>query len=236
MRGSVRLITTLGIPIRLNVGWFLVAVLVTASLVGNIFPRQFAGWDPSTYWIVGALTALFFFASVLIHELGHAIVALGEGIPVRGITLFMLGGVAELGREPEAAGSEFRIAIAGPVTSVALGLFFLALGATLAPVAIPLAAAATFLGRANLILAVFNLIPGFPLDGGRVLRAFLWKYRGNLVSATRWATQVGRGVAHFFIASGVLQLLLGSVIDGLWIAFIGWFLNNAAQSSYQQEG
>lgn len=234
MRASLTFGKIFGIPIGVHSSWFLVAALITWSLAGGYFPQEYPTWGSATYWIVGAITAALFFASVLVHELGHSIVALREGVPVRGITLFIFGGVAQIGSEPPTAGAEFRIAIAGPVTSFALaGLFgLLGLTATINPVA---AAPAVYLGRINLLLAGFNLIPGFPLDGGRVLRAALWQYAGNFRQATRWATTVGRGVAYLFILIGVGQMFLtGSFLNGLWIAFIGWFLNNAAEASNQQ--
>jgi len=233
MRGSLTLGKIFGIPIKLHTSWFLVAALVTWSLAGSYFPQEYPGWVTMTYWAVGAVTAVLFFASVLLHELGHSVVALREKVPVRNITLFIFGGVAQIGSEPRTAGAEFRIAIAGPLVSLALaGLSgLLSLGA--AGVA-PLAASAAYLARINLMLAAFNLIPGFPLDGGRVLRAVLWGLGGSLRTATWWASRVGRGVAYLFILLGVGQMFLGGFLNGLWIAFIGWFLKDAAESGYQQ--
>ena len=233
MHTALTLGKILGIPIRVHSSWFLVAALVTWSLAGGYFPQEHPGWATATYWFVGVITAVLFFASVLTHELGHSVVALREGVPVRSITLFIFGGVARIGREPPRAGAEFRIAIAGPLTSLGLagafGLLKLALAFN--PV---LAAPVTYLGRINLMLALFNLIPGFPLDGGRVLRAVLWGLGGSLRQATRWASAVGQGVAFLFILLGVGHMFLGDFLDGLWITFIGWFLNNAAESSYRQ--
>jgi len=154
-------------------------------------------------------------------------------VPVRDITLFIFGGVAQIGNEPETPGAEFRIAIAGPLTSLALASLSGLLSLGIAGAA-PLAASFSYLARINLTLALFNLIPGFPLDGGRVLRAVLWGLGGSFRRATRWATWAGRGVAYLFIFLGVSQMFLGSFLDGLWIVFIGWFINDAARSSYQQ--
>jgi Zn-dependent protease/CBS domain-containing protein len=173
---------------------------------------------------------------VLIHELGHSVVALRQGIPVRSITLFIFGGVAQIGREPPTARVEFRIAIAGPLTSLGLAGVFCLLRPVVAfnPI---LAAPVAYLGRINLMLALFNLIPGFPLDGGRVLRAVLWGLDGSFRQATRWASAIGQGVAFLFILFGMWQMFLGgfsNFLNGLWITFIGWFLNNAAESSYRQ--
>jgi Zn-dependent protease len=223
----------MGIPIRVHSSWFLVVALITWSLAGGYFPQEYPGWATATYWSVGVITAILFFASVLIHELGHSVVALREGVPVRSITLFIFGGVAQIGGEPPTARAEFRIAIAGPLTSLGLaGIFgLLGLAGAFSPV---LAAPVTYLGRINLMLALFNLTPGFPLDGGRMLRAVLWGLGGSLRQATRWASAISQGVAFLFILFGVWQMFLGDFLNGLWIAFIGWFLNNAAESSYRQ--
>jgi Zn-dependent protease len=234
MNGALTLGKILNIPIRLHVSWFLIALLVTLSLAGGLFPQQYPGWDPGTYWVVGAATAVLLFASVLVHELGHSVVALREGIPVRSITLFVFGGVAEIGREPATAGAEFRIAIAGPLTSLALAAGFGALSPLLRVVDTPLVAIAAYLAQINLLLAAFNMLPGFPLDGGRVLRSLIWYLNGSMLTATRWASSAGRGVAFLFFGVGLFQVLMGNLGGGLWIAFIGWYLNSAAQSSYQQ--
>jgi Zn-dependent protease/predicted transcriptional regulator len=234
MSGSLGLGKVLGIPIRLHATWFLVAVLVTVSLAAGFFPQQFGGWSPLTYWLVGAVTTVLFFASVLLHELGHSVVALREKVPVKSITLFFFGGVAQIGSEPPTAGAEFRIAIAGPLVSFALAAIFTGLEGVLGGVDV-LSAPLAYLGRINLLLGAFNLIPGFPLDGGRVFRALLWKVRGNFRSATLWASRLGQVVAMGFILVGVAQFFFGAgLIGGLWYGFIGWFLSNAAQSSYQQ--
>jgi Zn-dependent protease/CBS domain-containing protein len=180
------------------------------------------------------MTAVLFFVSVLLHELGHSVVALREKVPVRDITLFIFGGVAQIGGEPQTAGAEFRIAIAGPLTSLVLAGLARLLSLGVAEAA-PLAASAAYLARINLTLALFNLIPGFPLDGGRVLRSLLWGLGGSFRTATRWASGIGRGVAYLLILMGVGQMLLGGgFVNGLWLVFIGWFLNNAAQASYRQ--
>ena len=233
MRGSISLGRILGIPIQLNISWFLIAALITWSLAAGYFPQANPGWSVTTYWIVGALTSFLFFASVLLHELGHSVLALREGVPVKSITLFIFGGVAQIGREPPTAGAEFRIAIAGPLTSLGLAATFGGLGAVLSDFAV-LAVPLAYLGRINLLLALFNMIPGFPLDGGRVLRAALWAFRGDLGNATRWAARTGQAIAFGFIGVGVLQFVFGGFGNGLWLAFIGWYLNNAARASYQQ--
>jgi Zn-dependent protease/CBS domain-containing protein len=233
MRGSLSLGRILGIPIRLHVSWFLIAGLVTWTLAAGYFPQENPGWTPTTYWVVGAIASLLLFASVLLHELGHSVLALREEVPVKSITLFAFGGVAQIGREPPTAGAEFRIAIAGPLTSLGLAAVFGSLGALLADYAL-LATPLAYLGRINLLLALFNMIPGFPLDGGRVLRAALWHFGGSLRNATRWASRAGQAIAFLFISLGAIQFLLGGLVNGLWFAFIGWYLNGAARASYQQ--
>jgi Zn-dependent protease len=201
MNSSLTLGRIFGIPIRLHISWVLIALLVTFSLAGGIFPQQYPGWDTATYWVVGAITAVLFFGSVLVHELGHSVVALREGIPVRNITLFIFGGVAQIGREPATAGAEFRVAIAGPLTSLALAAGFGALSPVLRVLDTPLVAMASYLAQINLLLAAFNMIPGFPLDGGRVLRSLIWRWKGSVLTATRWASTVGRGVPLCLSAS-----------------------------------
>jgi len=233
MRATITFGRILGIPIGANASWFLVLALVTWSLAEGYFPASYPGWTAGTYWIVAAVTSLLFFGSVVVHELGHSVVARREGVPVRAITLFIFGGVSQITREPPTAGSEFRIAIAGPLTSIGLGVVFGALGALLAPIPV-LAAPAVYLGRINLFLGVFNLLPGFPLDGGRILRALIWARGRNFRTATRWASNVGHAVAFVFILLGVGQMVSGHISDGLWIAFLGWFLHSAAEASYQQ--
>jgi Zn-dependent protease len=230
---SLNLGKILGIPIKLHASWFLVALLLTISLGGSYFPQRYPQWADAAYWSIGALTAIFLFVSVLLHELGHSVLALREKVPVRSITLFFFGGVAQIEREPPSAGAEFRIAIAGPLTSVGLAGFFAVLGNLFADYS-TLAAPLAYLSRINLTLALFNMIPGFPLDGGRVLRATLWGLGGSLRSATRWAARLGRAIGYIFIALGIGQFFLMASPGGLWLVFIGWFLNNAARANYQQ--
>lgn len=222
-----------GIPIRIHVSWLLVFGLVAWSLAAGYFPHEYPGWAAGTYWVVGAITALIFFASILIHELGHCWVALRNRIPIRSITLFVFGGIAQIAREPGAPAVEARVAIAGPVTSFVLaGLFG---GTWLVVRDVPaLAAPAIWLARINFMVAAFNLVPGFPLDGGRLFRALVWRFTGSLRRASRAASAVGQAVAFGFIGWGILTALNGNVIGGMWIALIGWFLQNAAAASYAE--
>jgi Zn-dependent protease len=235
MKSSLRLGKVFGIPIGINYTWFIVFALVTLSLATAYFPGRYSDWTVAGYWTVGILTSVLFFASVLIHELAHSVVALAWGIPVKSITLFIFGGVASIGREPDRPLVEFLVAIAGPMSSLllALGFGLLWLGGQLLGVA-PLAALGLYLGGINLSLALFNLLPGFPLDGGRVFRSVVWAMTGNMNRATRWAAGTGRAVAILMIVGGGIMLLTGNWTGGLWLAFIGWFLDNAASQSAQQ--
>jgi Zn-dependent protease len=230
MNSGLYLTRIWNIPIRLHLSWFIIFGLVTWSLANGYFPQAYPALPAVQYWLLGALTSLLFAASVMLHELGHAWFALRAGVPVRSVTLFIFGGVAQIEKEPPTPGAEFRIAIAGPLVSLALaGLFG---GLWLLDRAVPvLAAPSEWLGRINLSLALFNLIPGFPLDGGRVLRAVIWKLGGDFARATRLASTGGQIVAFGFIAFGVWTIFTGNLYNGLWLAFIGWFLQNAAAYS-----
>lgn len=233
IRNALRLGRIWGIEIGIDWSWFLVFALVTWTLSAHVFPLEYRG-SPSVYWLTGVLTSLLFFASVLAHELGHSVVALRTGLPVRSITLFIFGGVAQIAREPSRPSQEFLIAVAGPLVSVALGTLF-GLLAQAAPSPSPLGALAGWLARINFLLALFNLLPGFPMDGGRIVRAALWGVTGDLLRATRIASWAGRGIAYLIMLAGVLLAFLrGDWLSGLWFVFIGLFLENAASASYQQ--
>ncbi|MDQ7030039.1 MAG: site-2 protease family protein [Ardenticatenia bacterium] len=228
----LRIARLFGIPISVDASWFLIFALVTFSLASSYFPARYPHWSPMAYWIVGLITSLLFFLSVLLHELAHSLMTQALGQRVRGITLFIFGGVAELEGEPRRAIDEFLIAAVGPATSVALGVGFFLLG-WLAPVA-QVQVASRYLGFVNILLALFNLIPGFPLDGGRILRSLVWAVTGSFTRASRIASGVGEVIAWLFILVGALLALRGLVFNGLWLAFIGWFLLNAARASYRQ--
>jgi len=232
MRHNVPLGRIIGIPIGLDLSWFLIFGLLTWSLAASYYPAEFHGWTPALYWITGAATALLLFASVLLHELGHSVVALRYKIPVRSINLYIFGGVAEIGAEPPSAKAELAIAIAGPIVSLALAALF-TLAKPFAAASAPLFGIAKYLAYMNTALFVFNLIPGYPLDGGRVFRAAVWGYTHNLRRATLIAASVGRFFGFVFIFVGVWQVFAGN-LGGLWMAFIGWFLDNAASSQVQQ--
>jgi Zn-dependent protease len=184
---------------------------------------------------MGAVAAVLFFASVLAHELAHSVLARSRGLGVRDIVLFIFGGVSEITDESKTPGTEVLVAVVGPLTSVLVGVFFLLVAMVARDPAPPVAAVCTYLGIINLILAAFNLIPGFPLDGGRVLRGILWKITGDMDRSTMWAARIGQLVAYFFIFYGLVTFFFsGNQLGGLWMAFIGWFLENAALSSYRQ--
>lgn len=232
MDTSLRIGKIFGIPIGLHISWFLIFGLLTWSLAGGYFAQAYPQVPALVHLLLAVVTSGLFFASVLAHELGHSVVALREKIPVRGITLFIFGGIAQIGKEPPSAGAEFRIAIAGPLVSLALAGGFGALW--LLDRGIPyLAAPSEYLMRINFILAVFNLIPGFPLDGGRVLRAVVWQISGSFQRANQVAVISGQLVAFGFIGLGIFTILRGQFFNGLWLAFIGWFLQNAAASASQ---
>lgn len=235
MSGSIHVGTIAGISIDINWSWLIILVLLTVSLATGWFPQIYHGWSAGAYWAAGLIAAILLFVSVLVHELAHSLVANARGVPVKSITLFIFGGVSNIEREPASAGTEFFIAIVGPLTSLVIGVIAFFLGAALLPVSAFLAAILSYLGVANLLLGVFNLIPGFPLDGGRVLRSIIWGITGSLKTATRWASGVGEAVAVLFILFGLFELFfLGDLLGGIWIAFIGWFLWQAARTANTQ--
>jgi Zn-dependent protease/CBS domain-containing protein len=223
-----------GIPIELDYSWFLIAALITWMLAVNYYPAEFKGGTSVEYWSMGAVTAILFFASIVIHELAHSWVALRYKVPVSRITLFIFGGVSQIAGEPPSAGAEFLIAIVGPLTSFALAALFFILEPLLMNIA-PALAVAKYLALINGILGLFNLVPAFPLDGGRVFRAIVWGANKNFRRATLIAASTGRFFGFLFIVWGVWQVLRGNVVNGLWIAFIGWFLESAAGAQIQQQ-
>jgi len=239
-----------GIEIRIDWSWILIFLLVTWDLAVEL-PSFNKTWSTGFTWLLAVIGAALFFSSVLVHELAHSLVSKAKGLEVSNITLFLFGGVSNIQREPPSARDEFQITIVGPLTSIALGvLFSLIANASYNRMAhpvsgfanlSPLTAVAVWLGYINILLGIFNLIPAFPMDGGRVLRSIIWAATHNLQVATRWASQVGQGIGWLFIISGIYLVFGGTlpffgtgVIGGIWLAFIGWFLHSAAQASYQQ--
>lgn len=234
MPGSLRIGTIAGIEISLHVSWLIIIVLLTWSLATGWFAALYPGWSPSVYWVVSLGASVLLFASVLAHELAHSLVARARGLPVKNITLFIFGGISNIEQEPQHPGVEFQMALVGPLTSLFIGgLALLLLWATRGGTS-PLAALLGYLGVMNVLLGLFNLVPGFPLDGGRVLRAVVWKVSGSVHLATRVATFAGQVVAYVLIFIGLLFFFTGSLFDGLWLGFIGWFLLNGAQSASAQ--
>jgi len=236
MSGNISLGRVFGIPLRLNYTWFIIFALVTYSLV--LYPLVEPPYPTIEQRIIlGILTSLLFFASIITHELAHSILAIRNNIPVKEITLFVFGGVSQITKEATHPRAELSIAIVGPLTSLALagifyGLHFLLAGAQ----QILAASLMQWLAWINVFLAVFNLIPGFPLDGGRIFRALVWHRTHDYHRATRIATKVGQGIAYAFIVAGgiVLIFALQLWLNGVWLIFIGWFLRDAARASYQQ--
>jgi len=236
MRSSIRLGRLFGIEVGLHYSWFIIALLITMSL-GSQFQARHAEWGSTVIWSLSILTSLLFFVTLLAHELSHALVARTRGLTTKAITLFALGGVAQIEKEPEDAKTEFLVGIVGPFSSAVIGCVSLAVAWSLgwrmgSGPETPLHAMFVWLGYINLSLAAFNMIPGYPLDGGRILRSILWLTSGNVQVATRRAANVGKAIALLFIGFGIFRFFGGAGFGGLWIAFIGWFLMQAATASY----
>lgn len=235
MRSSIRLGRLFGIEIGLHYSWFLIAFLITMSL-GSQFQASHAEWGSSVIWSLSILTSLLFFVTLLAHEMSHALVARAHGLSTKAITLFALGGLAQIEKEPEDAKTEFLVGAVGPFSSAVMGAASLAIAWALgwrigSEPATPVRAMFVWLGYINLTLAAFNMIPGYPLDGGRILRSILWMKSHDALKATRNAAMTGKIFALLFIAFGVFQFFGGAGFGGLWIAFIGWFLLQAATAS-----
>jgi len=232
-RQNIPLGKILGIEIGLDYSWFVIFLLLTWMLAVSYYPSEFKDWSHALCWFMGATTAIMLFASVLLHELGHSVVALQYKVPVRSINLFLFGGVAQIGAEPPSAIADFLIALAGPLVSLVLAGFFCIVQFLVAG-SEPLLGLARYLAYINVALVLFNLIPGYPLDGGRVLRAVVWAISGNMRRATLIAANVGRFFAFMLIFAGIWQMFTGNFGGGIWIAFIGWFLDSAASAQVQQ--
>ena len=238
-----RLVRLLGIPVFVDASWLIIFALLTLSLA-NVFPELMEQFfpavapllAPSTYWLMGLLAALAFFLCILLHEFGHALVARSQHMPIRGVTLFLFGGVAEIEEDPPSAKAELLMAIAGPAVSVVLAgvLAALAWAGAAAGWPAPLVLVLAYLATINMVVLAFNMLPAFPLDGGRVFRAVLWGAMGSQRRATYVATLIGKGFAWLLIAWGLISLLGGNGLGGVWMCLIGVFLHSAAQSSYQQ--
>jgi Zn-dependent protease/CBS domain-containing protein len=236
LRTNIRLFKVFGIPIEVNISWFIIFALVSWSLVSLYFPTRYPDLSVASHWGMGLVAALMLFASVVLHELGHSYVAKTHGVPIKRITLFLFGGVSQLSKESSDPITEIKIAIAGPGVSYVLmavffGLYFVASRGNTPQSVAPVL---KYLAYVNGILGTFNLIPGFPLDGGRLLRAAIWKVTGDLRRSTYIATRVGGVVGIAFIAIGFLSVFRGLFVFGLWMVLIGFFLRQAAEASYVQ--
>jgi Zn-dependent protease/predicted transcriptional regulator len=238
VQAQVKLGRISGISIGLHYSWFIIAVLIVLSL-GDRFHAVNPRWGETMIWTAAIVTAVLFFVTLLLHELAHSLLAKARGLRVRAITLFALGGVSQIESEAADAKSEFWIAIVGPLTSLSIGIILLAIARLAGWIpgtepASPFGAVLLWLGYINITLAAFNMIPGYPLDGGRVLRAVIWWITRSADRATRLAAQVGQVVAFIFILLGLFQFFKGQSFGGLWMAFIGWFLLDASRGSYVQ--
>jgi Zn-dependent protease/CBS domain-containing protein len=232
----VTLFRLFGFEVRVDASWLIIAVLITWSLAAGFFPREYAGLPASDYWWMGVSGAIGLFFSIVFHEFFHSLVARRLGLPMKGITLFVFGGVAEMDEEPESPRVEFLMAAAGPASSIVLGFILYAVYVGGYGYGWPsqVIGVLYYLAYMNWVLAAFNLFPAFPLDGGRILRATLWKWKNNLKWATRKASAVGKGFGLFLILTGVVNLLMGNFIGGFWLFLIGMFLRGAAEASYRQ--
>lgn len=232
---SIRLFKLAGFQISIDLSWFILFFLISWSLASAVFPYFISGLESTTYWIMGITGALGLFASIVFHELSHSLIARRFGLQMKGITLFVFGGVAEMTEEPPSAKAEFFMAIAGPLASIFLGLILLGLTSLGRSQAWnqPFVMVINYLGSLNIILAIFNLIPAFPLDGGRVLRSILWHFKKDLNRATRISANIGSFFGIVLIVVGVFSFVTGAFISGIWWILIGFFIRNAAQMSYQ---
>ncbi|MDP2689849.1 MAG: site-2 protease family protein, partial [Deltaproteobacteria bacterium] len=230
-----KLFRVFGIQISIDYSWFIVFILFAWSLSYGYFPFKYPGLGTGTYIVMGVVSALLLFACVLVHELSHSVTANRLGLDIHEITLFIFGGVAQLTKEPEDAKAELKIAIAGPIASAVLAAVFGVLAAFIRGTPYTtLYAILAYLSFINIVLLVFNMIPGFPLDGGRVLRALWWVKTGDLNRSTKVASSIGKGFALFLIILGFFQILMGNFIGGIWAVLIGFFVQQAAESGYQQ--
>jgi Zn-dependent protease/CBS domain-containing protein len=224
-----------GIQFRLHYGWFIIFGLVSVFLATQVFPDTLDNADDLKLWIMGITTSLLFFASVIVHELAHSLIGRANGMKVKSITLFIFGGAANMSEEAETAGSEFKMALAGPASSLGLAGIFYVLYINLNGQSPELAVMNYWLAQINLILAVFNLIPGFPLDGGRILRAAFWQQTKDLTKSTRISTIAGQIFGYFFIAAGIFIVIrTQDWLSGVWLGLLGWYLSDTARTSFRQ--
>ena len=239
MRGSLKLFSIYGIPVDINATWLIAVVIITWSLSTGAYPAFFQMWSSQQYWIAGIVTTFLLFASVLAHELGHSFAALTQGLKVRGITLLLFGGVSRIQGKASRPRNEFLIAFAGPAVSLLIGLVLVGWWIKFHPIhehlVTPLHGVIFFTGWMNILVAGFNLLPGYPMDGGRVLRSAVWGFTGNTRLASKVALRVGRVVFYLLIGWGVWQIFNGDVVGGIWIGLIAWFLMSSARNEQEEQ-
>jgi len=231
---SLKVGKLLGVPVKLHFTLILGVLLIAWTLAVGYLPSEYPGLSSTTYWLIGAIGAVLLFASVLLHELAHSYVAKRNGLPVRRIVLFIFGGVSEIEEEPKEAVLEFKVALVGPLTSFAIALILWFLQYPASAFGVMVVAPLEYGAYINILLGGFNLLPAFPLDGGRILRAGIWRWKKNLMQATRIATRVGVFFSYVLIFWGFFFIFGGTFIGGLWFILIGWFLKNGAETSYRQ--
>jgi len=232
---SIKLFTLFGFEVKIDFSWIIIAILIAWSLSTGFFPVRFENLSTRTYWVMGIVGAIGLFLSIIAHEFAHSLVARKHGMPMKGITLFIFGGVAEMGEEPPGPRAEFDMAVVGPLSSLAIAAIFYGIykaGGGALPQAI--SGVVAYLAWINAILGIFNLVPAFPLDGGRMLRSILWGIKGNLNWATRISSHIGSGFGIFLIIMGIMNVLWGNFIGGMWWFVLGLFLRSAAKMSYQR--
>lgn len=234
MKNSLRLMHIGGIPVEIHISWLFIFFLLSISLAQGYFPNLIEGLSSQTYWIAGIITTLVVFASVLAHELGHSFVAIREEIPIKKITLFIFGGVSQMEIEPPSPAAELKVTAAGPLTSLFIALAMGLIYYLFMPPGVIISEAVFLVAQINLVMAVFNLIPAFPLDGGRLFRSITWYFAKNLITATRIAVGLGSILSFIIIGVGLMFIFFQGDLSGLWLIFIGWLIYQAGQSSYSQ--
>jgi Zn-dependent protease/predicted transcriptional regulator len=233
---SIKLFRLFGFEVKIDLSWIILAVLITWSLAEGLFPYYYKDLSRSSYWWMGGFGAIGLFLSIIFHEMSHSLVARRYGLPMKGITLFIFGGIAEMEDEPASPKVEFMMAIAGPVASLVISLLFYSIYrlGVMADWSVKVNAVAGYLAWINVALAVFNMLPAFPLDGGRVLRSGLWKWKNNIRWATRVSSQIGSAFGMGLIILGIMNILIANLVGGFWWVLIGMFLRNASSVSYRQ--
>jgi Zn-dependent protease/predicted transcriptional regulator len=234
MNSSFRLMVIKGIPVEIHFSWLLIFFLFSLTLAQGYFPTVVADQSSNVYWGAGIITTIILFASVLTHEFGHSLVAIHEGIPIKKITLFIFGGVAQMETEPTNPATELKVTVAGPLTSLLIAFVFGTLYYSILTPGQIISESIFFVARLNLIMALFNLIPAFPLDGGRIFRSVVWMFSKNMLKATRIAVSLGAVLSFLAMGLGFLMIFIQGDLWGLWLIFLGWMINQAGQSSYSQ--